>query len=247
MNLINAAEEVLEELRKLIAPTLAGPYAQSCGPTLFTPNRPGYLNLAVEKSAIKTSIYQHPQFAAFITGMNTHFAQWRDQSTTRLKALQAGFHPKKLIVELAESLLSHYASKALIDAYDIYQHLMDYWAETLQDDAYLIAADGWKVATYRVIETKSKDGKPGKSVDKGWACDLLPKHLIVARFAAEQPAIDQLNANLENTTAQLTELEEEHSGEDDVFSGFDKINAAAVKERIKEIGKDKTAADRGRP
>lgn len=212
---------------------------------LFKPNRPGYLDLAVEKAAIKTSIYQHPQFTAFITGMNTHFAKWRDQSATRLKALQAGFQPKELIVELGESLLNHYASKALIDAYDIYQHLMDYWAETLQDDAYLIAADGWKVSTYRVIETKKgKDGKPGKAVDKGWACDLLPKPLIVARFfAAEQAAIDQLNADLESTTAQLTELEEEHSGEDDVFSGLDKINAAAVKERIKEIGKDKTASD----
>jgi type I restriction enzyme M protein len=31
----------------------------------------------------------------------------------------------------------------LLDAYDVYQHLMDYWAATMQDDAYLIAADGW--------------------------------------------------------------------------------------------------------
>ncbi|MDR3413627.1 MAG: N-6 DNA methylase [Formivibrio sp.] len=213
--------------------------------TLFKPSRAGYVDLAVEKSTIKTSIYQHPQFAAFITGMNAHFASWRDQSATRLKTLQTGFHPKELIVELAEGLLTHYADKALIDAYDIYQHLMDYWAETLQDDAYLIAADGWKAPTYRVIETKKgKDGKPGKSVDKGWACDLLPKSLIVSRyFAAEQAAIDQLNTDLESTAAKLTELEEEFGGEDDVFSGFDKINAAAVKERIKEIGKDKTAAD----
>lgn len=212
---------------------------------LFKPNRPGYVDLAVEKSAIKTSIYQHPQFAAFISGMNTHFATWREQSAARLKGLQAGFHPKELIIELAESLLKHYASKALIDAYDIYQHLMDYWAQTLQDDAYLIAADGWQAPTYRVIETKKgKDGKPGKSVDKGWACDLLPKALIVARyFATEQAAIDQLMADLESTAAQLTELEEEYAGEDDVFSGFDKINAAAVKERIKEIGKDTSAAD----
>jgi hypothetical protein len=30
---------------------------------------------------------------------------------------------------------------------------MDYWAETMQDDCYLIAADGWKVETVRIIET----------------------------------------------------------------------------------------------
>jgi type I restriction enzyme M protein len=72
---------------------------------------------------------------------------------------------------------------------------MDYWAETMQDDCYLIAADGWKAETYRIIE---KD-KKGKEKDKGWACDLVPKALIVARyFAKEQEAITQLEAELES-------------------------------------------------
>ena len=212
---------------------------------LFKENRPGYLDLAVEKSAIKASIYEHPQFATFIADMNAHFARWRETTSTRLKTLQPGFHPKALIIEIAEGLLEHYSGVALIDPYDIYQHLMDYWAETMQDDCYLIAADGWKAETYRVIETKkNKDGTPGKQVDKGWACDLVPKALIVARyFAAEQAAIDQLGVDLESTTAQITELEEAHSGEDEAFSGFDKINAASVKERIKEIGSDPDGAD----
>ena len=72
--------------------------------------------------------------------------------TRALKALTAGCHPKAVIAELAEGLLAHYQARPLIDAYDVYQHLMDYWAETMQDDCYLIAADGWKAETYRVIE-----------------------------------------------------------------------------------------------
>ena len=44
---------------------------------LFRANRPGYLDLAVEKAAIKTAIFEHPEFAAFIAGMNAHFAGWR--------------------------------------------------------------------------------------------------------------------------------------------------------------------------
>jgi type I restriction enzyme M protein len=32
----------------------------------------------------------------------------------------------------------------LVNAYDVYQHLMDYWAETMQDDCYLIADAGWQ-------------------------------------------------------------------------------------------------------
>ena len=72
----------------------------------------------------------------------------------------------------------------------------------------------------------------------------MPKAILVARyFAAEQAAIDQLGADLEAAAAKLAELEEEQSGDEGAFSGFDKINAAAVKDRIKEIGKDKSAAD----
>ncbi|MDO8843435.1 N-6 DNA methylase [Methylicorpusculum sp.] len=207
---------------------------------LFKDNRPGYLDLAVDKAAIKTSIYQHSEFAAFITGMNDHFDAWRQRTTESLKALKSGCHPKQLIVELSEDLLSHYAGKALIDKYDVYQHLMDYWADTMQDDCYLIAADGWKAETYRIIETDKK----GKQRDKGWTCDLVPKALVVGRyFADEQQAITQLQADLDSISAQLTELEEEHSGEDAVFSGFDKINKAEVSSRLKEIGNDANAKD----
>ncbi len=115
--------------------------------------------------------------------------------------------------------------KLLIDEYDVYQHLMDYWTETMQDDFYLIATDGWKAETYRIIEK-----------DKGWACDLVPKSLIVARyFAKEQEAITKLEAELENVTAQMTEMEEEQSGEEGVFSTLDKVNKASVTTRLKEI------------
>jgi type I restriction enzyme M protein len=72
---------------------------------LFKTNRPGYLDLAVEKSAIKTEIYEHPEFATFITGMNDHFAVWRLRSVASLKTLTPGCHPKQVITALAEDLL----------------------------------------------------------------------------------------------------------------------------------------------
>src|SRR5207245_2021458 len=169
---------------------------------LFKANRAGYVDLAVDKAAIKPTIYEHPELAAFIACMNTHFAAWRRKSAESLRKLEAGFHPKQVIAELSEDLLAHYSGQPLIDKYDVYQHLMDYWAETMQDDCYLIAADGWKAETYRVIE---KD-KKGKEKDKGWTCDLMPKALIVARyFAKEQAGIDQLAAELDGRRARLTE------------------------------------------
>jgi type I restriction enzyme M protein len=200
--------------------------------TLFYPNRPGFVDLGVEKSAIKSAIYDHPEFADFIADMNAHFATWRQKTAKSLKALTAGCHPKQVIAELSESLLKHYAGKPLVDPYDIYQHLMDYWAQTMQDDSYLIAADGWKAETCRIIE---KD-KKGKEKDKGWACDLIPKSLIVARYYAnDQAAIDQLVAKLESATAAIAELEEEHSGEDGAFSDMDKVTKSGVTARLKEL------------
>ena len=172
--------------------------------------------------------------------MNTHFAVWRKKNVTTLKELNAGCHPKAVISDLSEDLLTHFARKPLIDPYDIYQHLMDYWAETMQDDCYLIAANGWKVETTRVIETD----KNGKEKDKGWSCDLIPKPLIVARhYAKEQADIEQLAAELESVTAKLSELEEEHSGEDGAFADLDKVNKVNVGARLKEIRDDKEAKD----
>ncbi len=216
---------------------------------LFKPRRPSYLDLTVTPAAIKGVIYAHPEFQAFAQAMSGHFEAWRTPVAKRLKTLAPGFHPKELIHELAEGLLAHYAHQPtvqmLIDPYAVYQHLLDYWAGTMQDDAYLIAEDGWKAQTYRVLETrKNKDGTPGKTVDKGWACDLVPKALLVRQhFAAEQAELDRLAAELESAQAGQTELEDEHSGEDAVFGGFDKINDKEVKSRIKEIGGDADAAD----
>ena len=208
---------------------------------LFKANkRRGYVDLNVDKAAIKPAIYEHPEFAAYIEDMNGHFAAWRKKAARKLKALETGFNPKDIIAALSEDLLAHYMGKPLIDSYDVYQHLMDYWAATMQDDCYSIAADGWTAQPYRIIETDKK----GRQKDKGWACDLVPKGLIVARYYADkQTAIDGLTADLETVTARLTELEEEHGGEDGAFSELDKVNKGNVKARLKEIKGDKDAQE----
>jgi type I restriction enzyme M protein len=213
--------------------------------SLFKPNRPGYVDLAVEKSDIKSAIYGHPEFTAFIAGMNEYFDLWRRRTAKLLRQLKTGCHPKEIITTLSSDLLAHYEDKPLIDAYDVYQHLMDYWGETMQDDCYLVATDGWKAETCRVLESKKgKDGNPGKEVDKGWTCDLVPKPLIVARyFAQEQEAIDNLAVELEGVSAQMSELEEENGGEDGLFSELDKVNKANVAARLKEIKGDKEAKE----
>ena len=203
--------------------------------TIFKPTRPQYVDLAVEKSAIKSAIYQHSEFVAFIDLMNTIFSQWELSSAALLNSLEVVCLPRTIIEKLAETLLAHYENKPLIDKYDVYQHLMDYWDATMQDDCYLISDDGWQAKTYRLLE---------KGRDKGWACDLVPKSLLVARyFATEQQAIADVEADIENVTAQLSELEEEHSGEEGLFAELDKITKTTVAARLKEIKNDSTAKE----
>ena len=137
---------------------------------------------------------------------------------------------------------------------------MDYWAETMQDDAYLIAADGWvKGAQPReIVQVKNKDNKltwpephdylKGK---RRFKSDLVPAPILVARyFVAERDAIEALDNQLATLEQQLDEMREENSGEEgllaEVIEGEgdkQKIAAKAVKARLKEIGKDPLYAD----
>jgi type I restriction enzyme M protein len=209
---------------------------------LVKPGRSGYVNLAVDKIAIKPTIYENREYVKFIAGMNDHFVMWRNRNEQALKALDKGCQPKIAISKLAEGLLAHYTGKPLIDPYAVYQHLLDYWAESMQDDCYLISVDGWKAETTRIIE---KD-KKGKEKDKGWICDLVPKSLIVARyFETEQDEILQLATQAEMITAKLVELEDEHGGDEGAFSELDKVNKAEVTTRLRELKGDKDADEEG--
>ncbi|WP_449405597.1 N-6 DNA methylase, partial [Massilia phosphatilytica] len=206
---------------------------------LFAPLREGYSQLQQPVAEIKAAILGHAEFSAFQATVTERFADWQVRNEPCMKGFKQGDHPKAFIELLSEDLLATAKSVPLIDAYSVYQHLMDYWAEVMQDDAYAIALDGWVAKPARIIETDKK----GKKKDKGWACELVSKPLIVARyFAAEQAALDAKQVALDAASSAITELEEVHSGDDAAFSGFDKINAAAVKDRIKEIGADPDGA-----
>jgi type I restriction enzyme M protein len=188
-------------------------------------------------------VMAHPQFAGFLAGMAAHFQAWREGAAESLKSLEQGCHPKQVIQELSEGLLEHYRDQPLIDAYAVYQLLMDQWADTMQDDVYAISAEGWRAETYRLTETT----KAGKVKDKGWTCDLVPKELVVRRFFADDlEMIEGLSAELEEASSRLAELEEEHGGEEGLFAELEKLNKAAVAARIKEIRKDPEADEERR-
>jgi len=213
---------------------------------LLKKNRTGYVDLAVDKQAIKSTIFEHPEFIAYMDDMKTHFSRWQKRTAKELKTLETKCRPKEIIANLSENVLTHYKKKPLIKAYDVYQHMMDYWDDTMQDDCYLIAADGWKAEPQRVLETVKSGKKKGQKVDKGWACDLVPKELIVARyFAVEKCNIDELQADLETAIGSLTELEEAHSSDEGALNSVGNKSDAikAKKEAIIEIWQINDAAN----
>ena len=199
---------------------------------LFAPHaRSGYSKLTVAAGDIKSTIFGHAEFTTFNDTVTTLFDNWQRTNKPHLTGITIGGHPKELIETLSESLLDTFRTAPLLDAYDVYQHLMTYWAETMQDDVYLLVQDGWKAVV---------DGKPNT--------DLIPQSLIVRRyFSVEATAIEQLEADRDAISRQMEELDEEHGGEDgmlvDAKNDKGKLTKASAKARLAEIKHDRDAAD----
>jgi type I restriction enzyme M protein len=222
--------------------------------TLFKKaDRPGYCQLRVAATDIKTAIFGHAEFTTFNASATKLFTKWKAANTPRMKGLAQGGHPKALIETIAEDLLATFEHAPLLDPYDVYQHLMDYWAETMQDDAYLIAGDGWvDAAQPRLIiedKTKKTKAKPDFTLGKKkYQAELIPPALVIARYhAAAQAKIETLEAQIAALQQQLEEMAEEQAGEggplEDAKNDKDKLTKASVAARLKEIKTDPDAAD----
>jgi type I restriction enzyme M protein len=197
--------------------------------SLFAPERTGYSQLRVESGEIKTTIFDHPEFVAFHQSASGRFEQWQTAHIPGLKGIQVGDRPKELIEVLSEDLLGIFKKVDLLDPYDVYQHLMDYWEAVMQDDVYMLVSDGWQGMV---------EGKPNT--------DLIPTALIVHRFfQAEAQVIEQLEEERDAVGRQMEEMEEEHGGEEGLLveaqTDKGKLSKASVRARLTEIKKDPDA------
>jgi len=184
-----------------------------------------YSELQVDTYQIKTTIFSHPEFVAYTQAVTSLFEKWRVSNRPILQNLGVGSHPKQLIEQLSEDILRVFAEAQLINKYDVYQHLMSYWSDVMQDDVYVIAQDGWQANS-----------------------DLIPPSLIIKRyFAAEQQAIEQLQATVEAIMQKMEEMDEEHSGEEGLLEEAKnekgKITKTSINNRIKDIFADPEAED----
>lgn len=183
--------------------------------------RPGYSQLTLPIGEVKNAILNQDEFVKYNNSITRLFNKWKDNNTERLTGLAVGDNPKTLVKALSENLLETFRTAKLIDEYDVYQHLMDYWAETMQDDVYMIVSDGWQDAAkpQPLLNGKGKE-KADFTVGKDkFSVDLVPVDLVVARyFSKEQAALENLQAELDGVILTLDELAEEYGGEEGILN-----------------------------
>ncbi len=221
---------------------------------LFEPAaREGYSQLRVPAADIKATIFGHPEFMSFNASVTALFDGWKKTRTPLLQGIAVGGKPKALIQTLSESLLEDFQRARLVDPYDVYQHLMSYWSETMQDDIYMIVGDGWLEAAKLKLLVVEKDAKSKEKADIAvgklkYKAELIPPSLVIARYFQEEQAwLESLEAEAAVLSQKLEELKEEHSGEEgllaDVLDDKGGIAKAAVTARLKVIKSDTEAAD----
>jgi len=202
--------------------------------------RAGYSVLKVDPSEIKSSIFDHSEFKTYSHVIEKAFLNWKTQSLPLLNGMRVGAKPRELIHKISESLIEAFSNLELIDKYDIYQHLMTYWAETMQDDAYLIALNGWRA---EIVILKNK-----KEKEVGWDCDLIPKSLVINKYYPKQrDALDILRTKLDGIEQQMQTLEDESEAEGDMLSEArseaGKITKGEIRKRISAIKNDPEFGD----
>jgi type I restriction enzyme M protein len=188
---------------------------------LFEPSdREGYSNLKVNPDNIRSIIEDNKEYQDFFKDVNHRIDKWWSDVQPLIKSIEKDLSPKVLIDKISEQLLKSFEDLPLINRYDVYQQLMDYWTESMQDDIYLIVQEGW-IANQ----------------------ELIPNEIIAKRFFSELVTkIGKLEENLENLDQKMEELELEHGGDEGLLeeakSDAGNITKSGINRRIKEISDD---------
>ena len=238
-----ANKEVRQDITAHIKGGIPDADAKGYPAALFKPLRKGYVRLKGETSDVAANLESDPVTAKESDAYLSEIASWIRYFSGQGYEIKVGDNPKDLIKTWGDRLMLEMQGleSSLVNIYAPYEHLMNYWAETLQDDCYLISRDGWKVELL-----------PPAKKNASWEdyfCDLLPVEVVVgATFTAERNRIAQLKAELEEVSACLAAVDEklaDEEGEDEIDEEALKAErkkheqkAKALKKSIKEVNED---------
>ena len=182
------------------------------------------------------AITENAEFLEYNKKVNKAFEEWKAFANPILTNLKPADSNKEIIQKLSEEILSKFTKLELLDKYDVYQVLLAYWNETMNDDVLLVIQDelGYKLAkvtddikeepkeSKKAKKDSAKEKKPKEPKVIGWEGRLIPKQIVLdAFFEAEQKAIEEAEEKLSQTESEFEEFVEENCvdvAEDDELS-----------------------------
>jgi len=206
--------------------------------------RSGYFDVAIPVEEIRPTILENKEFLEYRKNIQATFDNWQQSQTTVLKNLSKDNNPKAVISKLSNDLLEAFKEIKLIDKYDIYQHLMTYWEEIMQDDTYIVTAGEWPAGNElnRLQNKNSKGTKKDIAGLSGLEGRLIPVSLIVKTYLrTEQENIDNLQSELEQIISEMEGMKEDYTGEnenkplEDAKNDVGNITKASLSKQMKEI------------
>lgn len=216
--------------------------------SLFKKEGDGYYSLKPSKEDIAQTVESDPSYKSQKERFTALLNEWNEEIAPQMKAIGQGARPKELIAEWSESLFNKVIEQSgLVEAYEVYDVLLNYWADVMQDDCYMISNDGWTYPEVKAIKRKEttdkktnhKKVKESSCMYDEIVCDLLPVSIVLDEyFKAETNEIADLSAQVEQKQSDIDGLVEENA---EVFTFDDEaevdkelsVKAADVKKAIK--------------
>lgn len=228
--------------------------------SLFQLKNNGYYSLKPQKAEISNVIDNDTSYKEQGTAFAQLLNEWKEAVKPQMLAISQGERPKELITEWSESLLAKVLGHSgLVDAYEVYDVLLNYWAETMQDDCYMISNDGWTYPEVKAVKRKETTDKKTKQTKvketvcmyDEIVCDLLPVSVVLAEyFSVETAEIVKLSELIDRKQADMDDLVEQNTevfaiGDDDEQEENKEVSvkAADVKAAIKNAKKDGTSEE----
>lgn len=213
---------------------------------LLAQREAGYFDLAVPRNELRHAIYGDEEFAGYGTIIANAFERWRTFADGQLSGVTQNTRTKELSALLAERLLEEFKDVSLVDKYDVYQVLLGYWQEVMNDDVSLVVfeKDGFALGreTEDIMGEYASGKKKGEPKVVGWEGKLIPKQLIIENLLAEKKAaIDAANETIVAHEACLQSLIEEADEDSELgrIVGDDgKVKAKDLSEAMERIMAD---------
>lgn len=218
----------------------------------------GFYKLLIQKDDVHKTISENIEFLEYNKKVNNTYNEWKKIANPVLTNLNSTDSNKEIILNLSEEILEKFSKLELLDKYDVYQVLLAYWNETMNDDVLLIIQDelGYNLAkitddikeepkeSKKAKKDSAKEKKPKEPKIIGWEGRLIPKQIVLdAFFALEQKEIKKAEEKLSQTESEFEEFIENNSDENGYFTDYmgddEKIDSKKITSRVKLLTKEK--------